>query len=372
MSEIRAAFVHAVLTAKLPLAHACRQFQVSRKTGYKWLQRFRAHPQEPLVDRSHRPCTSPQRTTVELEQQVLDVRDRFGWGAAKIHALLRRQQPLLPWPSARTVHAILRRHRRVDAPPPAVVADQRFEREQPHDLWQCDFKGPIEVQRRKVHPFTLLDDHSRYLLALEVCDDLTMKTAFDVLWRVMGEVGMPAAILADNGFGSTHGLKTLSWFDSRLVRLHIQPLHGRAYHPQTQGKVERLHGTLESELFPRVRRDLVGHFQADLTAWRTEVYNPLRPHEALGMATPLSRFRASPRPRPAKLPELEYPAGAILRKVARCGEISFRNHCLLAGGGLAGELVRVEEREHEIALFYGWKEIRAIARQHLVRGGKFN
>ncbi len=363
VSEIRLAFVHQVLSLHTPVSAACRAFGISRKTGHKWLRRYRAAPDQALTDQARRPRSSPARTAPPLAKAVLQVRDDFGWGPRKIHAYLTRRGLALP--SARTVAAILKRSGRV-GPPPAPPP--RFERGRPNELWQCDFKGYLEVARRRVYPFTLLDDHSRYPFAVHPCADQTLQAAWDVLWRVFGAVGLPEELLCDNAFGNKPQLPGLSWFEARLIRLGIRPLHGRPYHPQTQGKLERLHRTLEDEVWPRVRRDALGPFTQDVERWRSAVYNSLRPHEALGDRPPLTRWRPSPRPRPAQLPAVTYPPGSALRKVASGGGISWHNCRILAGCGLAGEWVRVEERDHEVVVFYASKEVRRVPAGALARG----
>jgi transposase InsO family protein len=246
---------------------------------------------------------------------------------------------------------------------------QCFEYAAPHQLWQCDFKGPLEIARQKVYPFTVLDDHSRFLIALHPCTDVSLRPAFDILWDAFGQFGLPEALLCDNAFGTAFQTpKTLSWFDARLVRLGIRPVHGRPYHPQTQGKVERLHGTLQRELWPHVRRDSLEHFAEDLQRWRQDVYNTIRPHEALADKPPLSRFAPSPRPRPDSLPPVEYPAGSLVRKVSTSGDIRWNSLRILAGRGLVGELVRLEPRDHELALFYCSRQIRTIPNNQLKPG----
>jgi transposase InsO family protein len=358
VSEIRLAFVHQVLSLHTPVAAACRTFGISRKTGHKWLRRYHADPAQPLADGSRRPHACPGRTAGDLETAILKVRDEFGWGPRKIHASLRPGGLALP--SVRTVAAILRRHGRIGppaAPPPPL---RRFERARPNELWQCDFKGFLEVARRRVCPFTALDDHSRYLFTVHPCLDQTMQTAWDILWRLFGEVGLPDALLCDNAFGNRHQPPGLSWFEARLLRLGVRPVHGRPYHPQTQGKLERLHRTLEDEVWPRVRREALDLFAQDVERWRTAVYNSCRPHEALGDVPPLTRWTPSPRPRPAALPPAVYAAGAVLRKVGAEGAVAWHQCRLLVGQGLAGEQVRLEERDQELAVFYTTKLIRRV------------
>jgi hypothetical protein len=261
------------------------------------------------------------------------------------------------------------RHGRVPDTPAPSPAPQFFERSQPHELWQCDFKGPVEVERQRVHPFTVLDDHSRYLLALEVCADVTMKSAWEVLWVTFGEYGLPESLLCDNAFAATGhlGLPTISWFESRLIRLGIRSIHGRAYHPQTQGKVERLHGTLQREVWPFVDRSDKARFARELARWRREVYNPVRPHEALAGRPPLSRFALSPRLRPRTLPAVSYPSGSVLRRVASGGDISWGGYRILVGAGITGETVRVEDSAEEVKVYFCWKEVRRVPHSQLSR-----
>ncbi len=195
-----------------------------------------------------------------------------------------------------------------------------------------------------------------------------MRTAFDVLWNAFGEFGLPQSILADNAFGSNIAVpKTLSWFDAQLVRLGITPIHGRPYHPQTQGKVERIHDTLERELWPSIRRDTLPHFTVDLDHFRRNVYNTLRPHEALGDQPPLSRYQPSHKPRPPRVPPVEYPPNAVVRKVASGGDISFAGCRILVGAGLYKQSVRIEDHGQEIKIFYAWKQVRVLATDQLSR-----
>jgi transposase InsO family protein len=367
VSELRTAFVHAVRTAGQSVAQAARDFRISRKTAYKWLARF-DHTQ-PLHDHSRRPRRSPTQTPQALEQAILAVRDRYGWGPRKIHAFLANAHR--PTPASRTIADILRRHHRIAPSPTTPPADcQRFERPRPNELWQLDFKGWIEIDRARVSPLTILDDHSRFLLALCPCTDLTMATAWNVLWKALGDYGLPDAILCDNAFGTNFTrLPGVSWFEARLLRLGIRPVHGRPYHPQTQGKVERLHGTLVREVYPRLDTTSLTGFTAGLDHWRHAVYNPVRPHEALGDQPPVTRWQPSSRPRPTELPAVAYPPGSVLRRVGSNGLFHYRSARILAGQGLAGEPVRIEEADGCVIVFYTAKEIRRIPLTRLQESG---
>ena len=375
--DLRLALRHAVRSAGRPVTDAAADFGVSRKTAHKWLARFDAAGPAPadaagaLADRSRRPLTSPATTAADAQAAVLAVRDRRGWGPRKIHFFLAAQAAAAAVPPVRTVAAILKRHGRVGPPAPPAPDPQRFERPRTNDLWQVDFKGAVEVgHRTKLMPFTVLDDHSRYLLAFRPCPDVTMATAWSVLWDVMGTVGLPEQVLCDNAFATmgTASPAGVSWFESRLLRLGVGCSHGRPYHPQTQGKVERLHGSAARELIARdARRDTAEHFAADCDRWR-HAYNADRPHEAIGDVPPAARYRPSDRPRPAALPDPEYPAGSVLRVVSDSGQITVANHRILLGRGIAGDRVRVEDRGHELAVFYCQKQVRLLSRDQLVRG----
>jgi transposase InsO family protein len=387
VSEVRFALCHAVRTLHRPVAAVAREFGVSRKTAHKWLDVFDALgggggggggvTAAALDDRSRRPARSPGRTPDDAERRVLHVRDRYHWGPRKIRAFLlqeaqRRGEPAPPLPSVRTLGAILARHGRIPVPgggPSGTPPVQRFERDAPNQLWQVDHKGPFEVARRPVTPLTVIDDHSRYCLAFRRTPDRTMAAAFAVLWDVFADAGLPEAVLTDNAFNAP-GIAApgLSWFDARLIRLGIRPTHGRPYHPQTQGKCERFHATAARELiYFNARRDADAHFDADTEAWRG-VYNALRPHEALGDVPPVARWAPSPRKRPATLPDVAYDAGATVRKIGSCGEVSFRGYTILVGRGLAGDHVRVEEHGREVRVFYCWKQVRSLSAEQLVKG----
>jgi len=364
--EQRIALVHAVRTAGLSVAEAARRYGVSRQTAHTWLARHDADPAAPLADRPRRPRRSPGRTPDGIERVVLEARDRWGWGPRKLHAVLARDG--LPAPPVRTIAAILARHGRTRpaAAAPPAAPPQRFERPAPNDLWQLDFKGPLEVARRRTCPLAVIDDHSRYLLCLRPCPDMTYATTQAALWDVFGDAGLPEALLCDGAFAARNSGVGLSAFDAWLIRLGIRPIHGRAYHPQTQGKLERLNGTLEREVLPTARRDSDEHFAADLEAWRP-VYNAVRPHEALGDEPPVTRWRPSPRRRPAQVPAMAYPAGATTRRVGPVGDVRWRGCRIMAGRGLAGEPVRVEESAGQVEVYYGAHRVRCLSAAALVR-----
>ena len=335
--SLRQEFVMLATAEGAKVRALCRRYTISPKTGYKWLARYRRQGRAGLTDRSRRPAYSPTRTSPALEQAVLAVRAAHPvWGARKLRAVLQAAgHSALPSPS--TVTAILRRHGQLppqaDTPPRAW---QRFEHDAPNRLWQMDFKGHFALLAGRCHPLTVLDDHSRFAIGLQACGDQTGVTVQARLTACLRRYGLPEALLVDNGppWGSdaAHPHTPLTAW---LLRLGVRVLHTRPYHPQTQGKDERFHRTLKAEVVgTRVLRDLA-HCQREFDRWR-DVYNLERPHDALGLAVPASRYRASPRAFPEVLPPIEYGPGDLVRKVAEGGELSYRNRTFRVGKAFRG------------------------------------
>lgn len=323
--SLRREFVQLAQHGVVKMRALCRRFGISPKTGYKWVQRFAAAGEAGLQDQSRRPHGSPTRTDATTEAAVLAVRTAHpAWGGRKIRAYLRgRGHGPLPSPS--TITAILRRHGRLEAAESSKHRPWcRFEHETPNRLWQMDFKGHFALSRGgRCHPLTLLDDHSRYALCLQACGNEQGPTVQAVLRTLFRRYGLPDRMLADHGppWGSAESPYTpLSVW---LLRLGISVAHGRPRHPQTQGKEERFHRTVTVEVLRgRTFADLAACQQA-FDAWRS-VYNGHRPHEALQMATPASRYRPSPRMFPETLPPIEYAPEDLVRKVQDKGIIHYR------------------------------------------------
>jgi transposase InsO family protein len=318
----------------LAFNEVCRRFGVSRKTGYKWLGRYRAGGKEALGDRSRKPHRSPRQVTPELARSVIALREETAWGARKLR---RRLQDLgqVEVPAASTCTAILRRADLLKRNGPQGPM-QRFEREWPNQLWQMDHKGDFPTQAGpRCHPLTVLDDHSRYNLVLDAAGNERTPTVQAALHAAFERYGLPEAILCDNGGtwghqGDGTGHTQLSVW---LLRLGVRVLHGRPYHPQTQGKEERFHRTLKAELLSRHTWRNLAHCAAEFPRYRQR-YNHERPHDALLGATPASRYRPSVRPMPSSLPALEYPQMDV-RLVRAKGAITFRNQTWAIGKAFA-------------------------------------
>ena len=301
----------------------CRRFGIHPETGYKWLGRWQAA--EDVADRSRRPHSSPQQTGSAIEQRVLAVRDAHpAWGARKIARCLEREG--LSSPAVSTVHQILRRSDRIKAPPGGAVASQRFEMPAPNLLWQMDFKGWVRLGNdAQCHPLTVVDDHSRYDLCLQACADQRGDTVRERLQGTFRHYGLPDAFFVDNGtpWGDPSG-ERWTRFEVWLLKLGIGVIHSRPYHPQSRGKNERFHRTLNAEVFALRRFRDLAETQRAFDAWR-EVYNFERPHEALDQQVPASRYQPSKRPMPERLPEPEYDSNEIVRTVpATKAYVSFK------------------------------------------------
>ena len=317
----------------------CRRYQVSPTTGYKWLERYRAWGREGLVDQSRRPHRSPRRCSEKIEEAVVGLRGQHpAWGARKIRYRL-MAMGVSDVPATSTVHAILVRHQLID---PAESARhkpwQRFEHDAPNQLWQMDFKGHFPTETVRCHPLTVIDDHSRFALGLEACADEKTETVKDRLSRIFRRYGLPARMTMDNGSPWGSHSEDPTALTVWLMRLGVRVSHSRPYHPQTQGKDERFHRTLQRELLTRYAFRDLDHAQRRFDDWRT-IYNLERPHESLGMRVPASRYRLSMRSFPEALPPIQYDSKDRIRKVQSGGEIYLGGRTYRVGGAFVGHPV---------------------------------
>jgi transposase InsO family protein len=349
--SLRREFVMLALQEGSNIRELCRRYEIQPRIGYKWLDRHRTEGEAGLEDRSRRPRNSPGQTSPGVEAKVVSLRRQHPcWGGRKLARRL-RDLGMKDVPSPSTVTAILHRNGLID---PGQSAQHRpmtrFEHDRPNALWQMDFKGHFSTAVGRCHPLTVLDDHSRFALAVAACSDEQLETVRGELKGVFRRYGLPDRMLMDNGapWGSPWNevatdasyVPVHSWtvFEAWLLRLGVRVSHGRPYHPQTQGKDERFHRTLRAEVIGRrAWRDPADCGRA-FEVWR-HVYNAERPHEALKLATPASRYRASPRAFPEHLPQIDYGPGAIVRKVQDKGLLWFNNRTFSVGKAFIGEAV---------------------------------
>ena len=318
----------------------CRRFGISARTGYKWLARHATGAS--LADRSRRPHASPRRCEDAIEAAILRERERHpAWGARKIRRVLERAGWCVP--SSATVHAVLHRHGCVAAPRGGSRACIRFERAAPNELWQMDFKGWFTLgDGSRCHALTAIDDHARYALCLQALERQTFEAVKAALEAVFARYGLPDALFVDNGppWGDTGGAR---WTRLKvwLARLGVAVLHARPYHPQSRGKNERFHRTLDDEVLAlRVLRDRA-QAQAAFDAFRS-TYNLERPHEALGFEVPASRYRPSHRSMPKTLPQPAYAKDTILRRVSSTkAYVSFKGRLWKVPEAFMGETLAI-------------------------------
>jgi transposase InsO family protein len=339
------------------MSDLCKRFNITRRTGYKWLARYLEKGLVGLEEKSRRPHTFPNQTLQPIDQYVVGLRENDPeWGAKKLHRIMLNQKEQGMYmhstvPCKATITKILKRNGLV----PSNRSKQsegfeRFEYDYPNELWQMDYKGYFKLLNKEIcHPLTITDDHSRYNICLKACENQSEITVKQSLINVFRKYGLPYKILADNGspWGASRrdlfdGIRYYTSLEKWFIQLNIKLLHGRPYHPQTQGKEERFHRTLKQELISYEQfRDHV-HCQKRFDIWR-EKYNCIRPHEAINFKTPAELYKPSSKAYPEKLKTYEYSLSDIKRKVQNKGIISFKNKEIRVGQAFVSETVALRE-----------------------------
>lgn len=349
VQEQRMKFVVVASRKERSLTQLCTEFGISRPTGYSWLKRYQADGIRGMQERSRRPYHSPERTEAALEKRAVELRrERPDWGARKIQHLLREEGIRLP---ASTIHRIFLRHELVRDCDRQPIAIKRFERAQPNQLWQMDFKGP-KGWNQPLGPLSVLDDHSRYALALENTGSTQAQGVQAVLERVFRENGVPEEMLMDHGtpWFNTQGRMGWSQFTVWLMDQDIA-LHFSGYrHPQTQGKVERFHRSLTAALLRRGTPQEEQR-QSWLNAFRHE-YNCMRPHEALQMRTPHQIWHKSLRRYRESVAPWAYPSGSEVKEVDSIGQFRLNHRRHYISKALAGRQVGLLEAQQRILVYY--------------------
>jgi transposase InsO family protein len=361
--SLRREFVELASQAEENMAELCRRFKIARKTGYKWLERYRSEGAAGLADRSRRPQQSPAETGAELVTAILELRDAHpAWGGRKI------RQRLLDLnyhavPAVSTVSGILKRHGRVSQEASQrACAFTRFERSRPNELWQMDFKGHFPMSGGgRCHPLTILDDHSRFSIGLRALENEQGTAVQAELTAVFRRYGLPEAMLTDNGspWGPSRE-QGFTWLNVWLMELGIRVLRTRPGHPQTNGKDERFHRTLDIEVLRGNRFRDVPEIQRRFDPFR-ECYNHERPHQALGLAVPASRYQISHRAFPEQITPWEYAPDVQVRKVDD-GTISWRGTRFKVGAAFRGKHVgiRTTATDGEFHVYFCNTKIKTI------------
>jgi len=337
------------------MAALCREFEVSRKTGYKIFQRYKDCGLDGLTDRSRRPYRHANQLPFQIEKLIVQLkRERPSWGAPKIREKLRRLHDEIQLPAISTVHAVLDRHglvsrgsrkRRYKAQGTTLSRPKLAK-----DLGCADYKGEFMLaDRRYCYPLTVSDFASRYLLTCEALSTTQEIYAFTVFERVFKEFGLPNAIRTDNGvpFASPHALFGLSKLSVWWLRLGIQIERIKPGHPEQNGRHERMHLTLKKEATKPAAQNFLQQ-QAKFDAF-IRCYNRDRPHQALGMKYPAELYRPSPRVYRG-LSELDYPFHDRTVTVTHCGRICLGKRKINLSTVLAGQNVGGKEVSDKIWL----------------------
>jgi len=346
--SLRREFVMLALTEGCNRRELCRRFGISPKTGYKWLHRYLSDGPGGLQERSRRPHHSPHCTSDVIEQRIIALRRKHtDWGGRKLsRRLLDLGHRDVPAPS--TITDILRRHGLLDPTTAGQARDyRRFEHPYPNSLWQMDFKGHFALDSGRCHPLTVLDDHSRFNLALRACRNEQGVGVQDELTGTFRRYGLPERMLVDNG--SPWGNDTRSRITPLtvwLMRLGIGVTHARPYHPQTLGKDERFHRTLKREVLSHTVFHNLDQCQQHFDHWR-EIYNLERPHEALELDVPAQHYKPSRMTFPETLPPIEYGPGEKVRKVQAKGELFYRGHIYRVPKALHGYPVALRPTDQD-------------------------
>lgn len=337
----------------------CREFEISRPTGYLWLKRYeQVGSVTGLAEKSRRPHNSPLQTDHELEKLVVAFRKKQGWGARKIQVLLAKEGHQL---GSATIHRILVREGLVEPDPADRKAIKRYERDECNKMAQMDFKGEYQVREGKSYPLSFLDDHSRYAHGLWPLDSTKAHGVHDSLESRFREVGVPESILTDHGtpwFSTTNG-HGLTWLSVWLIKQGIILKFSGIRHPQTHGKVERFHRTLKE----RTRHRGLPETLDEWRKWAAEFiqeYNYERPHEAIGMKTPgevythdnLRPYQENPR-------EWEYTGGEV-KTLNTQGSLYYRGRRFFVCEALANERVRTDELDGLLVVTFRETTVREI------------
>ncbi len=336
------------------MAPLCREFGISRKTGYKIWDRYERVGLKGLTDRSRRPIRYAHQLPLQVEVAIVRIkRERPNWGAPKIREILMRRYPQVKPPAKSTVHALLDRHGLVQRRGRKRYRAQGtalFPGKQANDLWCADFKGEFLLgNRRYCYPLTITDFASRYLLACEALESTQERYAFSVFERTFEEFGLPKVIRTDNGvpFAVPNSLFGLSKLSVWWLRLGIEIERIKPGHPEQNGRHERMHLTLKKEATKPPGHN--GLQQQEKFDQFREIFNEERPHQALEMKCPAQHYHPSKRPYRG-LPEVDYPFHDQVMTVTRCGRICFKGWKVNLSAVFAGQNVAIKEVQEGIWL----------------------
>lgn len=379
LKTMRAEFVKRAIGREKTIAELCREYSISRPTGYKWLERFAQGTS--LADGSRRPKSHPNRVSDAMEQLIVDKRKQYpAIGATKIKRILENEGKT-NLPSAKTVNNIFKRNGLITKEASqAATPIQRFEKSYPNEMWQADYKGHFAMGNgERCHPLNILDDHSRFNLACEPQRTETLEEIKPVMIRLFYEYGLPFSFLCDNGnpWGTSQSTG-FSAFEVWMMEQGILVLHGRGHHPQTQGKEEKFNGTMTRELLKVTTIEDWDDAAKKFGEYR-EFYNHTRPHHALNLDVPASRYMPSVQQYSEIITPWEYPEGHQICTVTSKGHFSYGSQRYFFSEGFRGKeiAVRPSAIENNISLFFRQfrigridveKRVYTLKRAYLING----
>jgi len=346
VEERRKEFVMRAIAKEKAHSALCREYGISRPTGYKWIERHQSG--EPMEDRSHAPNHRPNQTSKATEDKIVRLREKHpAIGAKKLKKMLENDGIIAPAYS--TINAILHRNGLITPEASRIATPcKRFEKGQPNEMWQADFKGHFAMKNgQRCHPLTIVDDYSRFCVCLSALSDQRYEGVAQSLLSAFEVFGLPETLLCDNGNPwGTQQAPGYTRLEVWLMDLGILTKHGRPMHPQTQGKNERFNGTLLRE---HIRHQT---FEDNLQAQQNfdeyqHFYNVLRPHHALNLETPSTRYCKSFRKLPQNIESWEYGWVSALRMVHSGGYIKFDGHEYFLSQSLSGKQVGLIESDDE-------------------------
>jgi transposase InsO family protein len=349
--DSRTMFIGAWLRGDAPISQLCERYGISRKSGYKWLERYQAGGIAGLAERSSARLTQQTRIDAETADTLLALRrERPTWGPKKLLARVRQDQPERNWPAASTLGDLLKREGLSQPRPrrrkPGNGKPGLIEATAPNVSWAADFKGWFRTgDGVRCEPLTVTDGYSRYLLGCEVVPKITFVEVQPVLTRLFREQGMPRALRTDNGspFARRDALGGLTQFSVWLLKLDVWPDFIMPGRPDMNGRHERMHRVLREDTTSPPAANLLAQ-QERFDTWRRD-YNSYRPHEALGQCCPATFYKVSARAFPEKIEVWEYPADHQVRKVVGDGYIRWRDGTIYLSGALRGETVALAQRD---------------------------
>jgi putative transposase len=364
-------FIADYLRRTLSMTELCTLYGVSRKTGYKWIDRDLKSGPPGLEDRSRKPFSSPNQTPRHVVEALIELRQHHpSWGAKKLLAMLQKRHPSWPLPARSTVCDIFSRH--------GLVPKTRHRRHighpgkptslilAPNDVWSADFKGHFKTgDGLYCYPLTVADGYSRFLLGCHALSSTRVAEAMPVFTRLFKAFGVPKRIRTDNGVPfATNTLGRLSQLSAWWVRLGILPEFIEPGKPQQNGRHERMHRTLKAETTrppARTRRAQ----QLKFECFREE-FNFQRPHEALDMRTPAACYAPSSRKMPNKLPPLEYPDRFEVRYVSANGGIRWNHRWVNVSHVCVGAYVGLEEIDDGVwNVYFGPLKLGRFLERHM-------